>query len=330
MNLSLEAVDPQGISPETALEILKASPEEIYSLFPLTSQLREKYFGKKVKLCSIVNAKSGHCSESCGFCPQSAHFKETNVETYPLMDADKIAHVAEDSWKNGSNEFSIVTSGYGMEDGEELAVIEEALQQITAKTELDPCASLGIVSIETLRRLKEAGLVNYHHNIETARSFHGEIVKTHSFEEELQVIRNAKEVGLNVCAGGIFGMGETLEQRVEFVFEVKKIDPASFPINFLNPRPGTPLENCKELTPLDCLKIIAISRLAMPAKDIFVLGGREVNLRELQSLIFLAGANGTMVGNYLTTAGRAPDETVRMIHDLGLEIVAAHHVPNPS
>lgn len=324
MQISLSEVDPAGISPEVALKILNASPSVVFDLFPVTNALREKYFSKKVKLCSIVNAKSGHCSESCGFCPQSAHFKEADVESYPLMDAAKIAHVAQDSWKNGSNEFSIVTSGYGMDNEQELAVIEESLRKITAETELDPCASLGIVSKGTLLRLKEAGLTNYHHNIETAPSYHSEIVKTHSFEEELQAIRNAKEVGLKVCAGGIFGMGESLEQRVEFIFEVKKISPNSFPINFLNPRPGTPLEDKHELTPLDCLKIIAVSRLAMPAMDIFVLGGREVNLRDLQPLIFQAGANGTMVGNYLTTAGRAPDQTVRMITDLGLEIVASH------
>lgn len=324
MNLNLDHIDPRGIDASTALEILKAPSSLVFDLFPITNALREKYFSKKVKLCSIVNAKSGHCSESCGFCPQSAHFKEADLESYPLMDAEKIAHVARDSWKNGSNEFSIVTSGYGMDNEKELEVIEESLRKITAETELDPCASLGIVSKETLLRLKEAGLTNYHHNIETARSYHSEIVKTHSFEEELQVIRDAKEAGLQVCAGGIFGMGESLEQRVEFIYEVKKIAPNSFPINFLNPRPGTPLEDKKELTPLDCLKIIAVSRLAMPKMDIFVLGGREVNLRDLQPLIFQAGANGTMVGNYLTTAGRAPDQTVRMITDLGFEIVASH------
>ena len=324
MRVELELVDPKGIDSQTALQILQSSREELFSLFSITNALREKYFGKKVKLCSIVNAKSGHCSEDCGFCPQSAHFKKTEVETYPLMDAAKIADVAEDSWKNGSNEFSIVASGYGMEDEKELRVIEDSLRKIKSTTELDPCASLGIVSKETLIRLKEAGLTNYHHNIETARSYHSEIVKTHSFDEELEGIRRAQEAGLKVCAGGIFGMGETLEQRVEFIFEIKKLDPHSFPINFLNPRPGTPLQDIKDLTPLDCLKIIVASRLAMPTKDIFVLGGREVNLRDLQPLIFMAGANGTMVGNYLTTSGRAPDETVRMIHDLGLETVASH------
>lgn len=321
----MESIDPVGIDPGTALEILKAPPSSIFELLPLTNRLREKYFGRKVKLCSIVNAKSGRCSEDCGFCPQSARFKETAVPSYPLMDAEKISGVAGDSWKNGSSEFSVVTSGYGMESEGELRVIEESLRRIARTTNLDRCASLGVVSRENLIRLKEAGLTNYHHNLETARSHHPRIVTTHSFEKELGVIRDAKEVGLHVCAGGVFGMGETVEQRVEFIFEVKAIDPDSFPINFLNPRPGTPLANTHDLTPLDCLKIVAVSRLAMPSKDIFVLGGREVNLRDLQPLIFLAGANGTMVGNYLTTTGRAPEEILRVIRDLGLEPFASPH-----
>lgn len=320
IDLNLANIDPQGIGPDLALEILRLSDDQVAALFPTTTALREKYFGRKVKLCSIVNAKSGACPEVCGFCPQSSEFKGAESPLYPLMKPGDIASAAADSEHNGSREFSIVTSGRGMSKEHELEVIEEALHQIGARTQVEKCASLGLVDKPTLQRLKGAGLTNYHHNLETARSFFPNIVKTHSYDEEVQSVREAKEIGLKVCSGGIFGMGESLEQRVEFIFEVKALEVDNFPINFLNPRPGTPLEDRHDLSPYDCLRIIAAARLAMPKQNIFVLGGREVNLKDRQAEIFLAGANGTMVGNYLTTLGTAPDATVQMIEAMGLEI----------
>ncbi len=320
MNLNLTEIDPSGIGPELALKILQLPDDQVAAIFPYTTALRERYFGNKVKLCSIVNAKSGACPEVCGFCPQSSDFKGAESPVYPLMSPEQIASVAQDSENNGSREFSIVTSGRGMTRERELQMVEEALHEIGETTKVEKCASLGLVSKETLQRLKGAGLTNYHHNLETARSHFPSIVKTHSYDEEVAAVKAAKEVGLRVCSGGIFGMGETIEQRVEFIFEVKELGVDNFPINFLNPRPGTPLEDVHDLSPYDCLRIIAAARLAMPAQNIFVLGGREVNLKAMQSSIFLAGANGTMVGNYLTTLGTAPNDTVQMIEAMGLEI----------
>ena len=319
--LHLESIDPEGIDLETALEILRAPSSEVVSLFPLTNFLREKYHGNRVKLCSIINAKSGHCPEVCNFCPQSGHFKEADIDAYPLMEPEQILAAALDSAANGSNEFSIVTSGRGMNSEAELSKVEAALKAIGDNSTIDKCASLGLVDRPALERLKNAGLTNYHHNLETARSFFPNIVKTHSWEDEVASVKLAKEMGLTVCSGGIFGMGESIEQRAEFIFQIRELGTDKFPINFLNPRPGTPLETTHDLTPFDCLKIIAVARLAMPNRDIFVLGGREVNLRHLQPMVFMAGANGTMVGNYLTTSGQKPRETLQMIRDLGLELV---------
>ena len=319
--LNLAQIDPVGIDESMALEILKAPVPEFMAFLPLTNALREKYHGNRVKLCSIVNAKSGHCPEVCNFCPQSAHFRDAKVEAYPLMEPDTMLAVAMDSEANGSSEFSIVTSGRGMTSEKELAKVEAALLAIGEKSSLDRCASLGMVDRLVLERLQAAGLTNYHHNLETAKSFFPNIVSTHTWEDEVASVKLAKEMGLTVCSGGIFGMGESLEQRIEFIFQVKELKTDKFPINFLNPRPGTPLANTHDLTPIDCLKIVAVARLAMPDRDIFVLGGREVNLRNLQSMIFMAGANGTMVGNYLTTSGQKSRDTVQMIQDLGLTLV---------
>ena len=181
------------------------------------------------------------------------------------------------------------------------------------------CASLGLLDIDTALRYKKAGLKNYHHNLETSESFFKNICSTHSYKESIETVRIAKKTGFRVCSGGIFGMGETPQQRVELAFTLKELDVDCIPMNFLNPISGTPLENMPPMKPLEILKTIAVYRFILPQKDIIICGGREINLRDLQSFMFVAGANGTMLGNYLTTKGRAAKEDLQMIKDLGLD-----------
>jgi len=311
---------PEGISIEEARQLLDVQGEELDALLARASATREAYKGNEIRFCGITNAKSGKCAESCAFCSQSAHF-DTDAPEYPLKKADVIVEEAIKADEQGAGEFSIVVSGTRLQKEEELQEVETALRGIREKTSMMSCASLGLMGQQDLERLRDAGLQAFHHNLETARSFHSDIVKTHSYDEEVDAIKHAKTLGLHVCSGGIFGMGESKDQRIEFLTELRNLDVDSIPLNFLNPQPGTPLEGLWDLTPEDCLKIIAAARLMMPRQEIFVCGGREVQLKDQQHRMFEAGANGTMVGNYLTTPGRGTVKDQEMLGDLGLKAV---------
>ncbi len=295
-------------------------PDELfYDLLSSSNRIRSTFKGNSIRLCSIVNAKSGSCSEDCTFCAQSVKY-ETGVDTFPMVSKETILGAAKGALKNGAGEFSIVSSGTGLRKKTELKTIVDSVQEIANETSLESCASLGILKKEAFLALKEAGLQSYHHNLETSRTFFPEICTTHDYEDDLSTVRRAKKLGFYVCSGGIFGMGESRAQRVELAMTLRELNVDSIPINFLNARPGTPLEKANFLTPIECLKIIATFRFLLPTKEIIVCGGREVNLKDLQPLIFSSFANGMMVGNYLTTLGRAPEEDRQMITDLGLEV----------
>lgn len=313
---------PEGISAAEARLLLEVEGEALEALLGRARATREHYKGDEIRFCSITNAKSGRCGEQCGFCSQSAHF-DTEAPVFPLKSAAVMVEEARRAEAEGAGEFSIVTSGTSLKKEDELREVEEALRTIAEETRLMRCASLGLMDEASLARLKDAGLQSFHHNLETARSFHPEIVKSHSWDQEAQAIRAAKQVGLHVCCGGIFGMGESLDQRVEFLEELRGLEVDSIPLNFLNPQKGTPLEGRRELTPEDCLRIVAVARLMMPRQEIFVCGGRELNLQHLQHRMFDAGANGTMVGNYLTTPGRGAVRDREMLAELGLRAVGA-------
>ncbi len=312
-----KALRGEGLSPEEGREFARIPTEGIFEILPHTDRIRRHFKGMEVNLCSIVNAKSGLCGEDCSFCAQSTRY-DSKVDTYPMVPAERIVSSALEARGRGAREFSIVTSGTKVARRDDVAILTEALRSMKEKTDLERCASLGILDRGTLRELKDAGLESYHHNLETSRSFFPSICTTHDYEEDVETVRTAKEMGFYVCSGGIFGLGESWEDRVELATTLRELDVDSVPINFLNPRPGTPLEGPVRLTPRECLKIIALFRFMLPEKDIIVCGGREVNLRGLQPLIFAAGANGMMVGNYLTTKGRNPEEDIEMLKDLGL------------
>lgn len=293
------------------------SDDRLYDLLAVTEKVRRRHKGVEVNLCSIVSAKTGLCREDCSFCSQSVKYS-TGVEPNPMLRADEIVEKARQAERNGAREFSIVTSGTKIEKASDVDSLAASLERMRESTGLERCASLGILSAEVLKRLKESGLESYHHNLETSRSFFPKVCTTHEYDDDVEVIRQAKALGFYVCSGGIFGLGESWADRVELVSTLKDLGVDSVPVNFLNPRPGTPLEDASNLTPRECLRIIALIRLMMPTRDIVVCGGRQVNLRDLQPLIFAAGANGMMVGDYLTTPGRETGDDLRMISDLGL------------
>lgn len=315
---------PDGIAPIEAAEarilIRHDSGAALDALLERARAVREAVHGNEIALCGITSAKSGCCPEDCGFCSQSAHHAGADAPVYPLIGADEIVAQAKAAERAGAREFSIVTSGTRIASERELAVLEEAVRRIRAETAVEPCASLGLIREPELARLKAAGLLHYHHNLETARSLFPQVCTTHSYEEQLETIRMARRLGMQLCTGGILGMGETPEQRVELAEELRGLGVDCVPLNFLNPRPGTPMASVRAITPGECLAAIAVFRLMMPAAHVFVMGGREVNLGDRQDLVFRAGADGTMVGNYLTSAGRAPDRTVAMIEGQGLAL----------
>lgn len=307
------------VTAEDALRLADAAGPDLYLMFAEASRIREHFKKNSASLCSIINAKSGRCPENCAFCAQSAAHK-TDAQVYPLVDEEDIVRCAKSAERNGARCYGIITSGTGIKPGKELETICRSLRRIRSETSIDPSCSLGILNEETARLLKEAGMVTYHHNLETSRSFFPSICTTHDYEEDVETVRAVKRVGLKVCCGGIFGLGENFNHRVEMAETLRELDVDTVPINFLNPVEGTRLAQANYLTPMECLKIIAIYRFMLPDKSLTVCGGREKNLRELQSWIFLAGASGMMTGNYLTTPGREPEQDRQMLTDLGMTV----------
>ncbi|KUK31064.1 MAG: Biotin synthase [Thermoanaerobacterales bacterium 50_218] len=297
--------------------IIEMPREDIHILFACAAGITRKYCGNWVNVCSVINARSGSCSEDCAFCAQSRYHR-TGVKTYPLLSAEKMAQAAIELHKNGARFFSFVTSGYSVSE-QDIKVIQEAVAIIRRETDLTLCASLGNLTKSLAAQLREAGIQTYHHNLETARSFFPQICTTHSYDEDVNTVLIAKEHGFTVCCGGIFGLGESWEQRVELALTLRDLDVDKVPLNLLIPIPGTRLEAQPLLEPLEALKIVALYRFLLPDKVLIMCGGREVVLRDLQSWALMAGANGIMVGNYLTTSGRNIQDDLSMLRDLGLE-----------
>jgi biotin synthase len=309
------------LSVDEATHLLRESKgSELQRLLDRADAARATAFGRKVGLCAIVNAKSGICGEDCRFCAQSVQAAEPSVPIHGLLRVRTLVEHAVKAEKNGATSFAIVTSGRRIASETELADIEAALRGIDERTHLRRCASLGFMDEIRLRRLKRAGLQRYHNNLETSRSYFPSICTTHTFDEKLATIRAAKAAGLSVCSGGIFGVGETAEQRVELAETLRQLDVDAVPINFLDARPGTPLASQPRLAPEECLAIIATFRLMLPDAEIVVMGGREPQLGDRRSSIFRAGASATIVGDYLTTSGARPADIVAMVADQGLTI----------
>ena len=312
-----QAMSGEGIGAADALAVLSLPDAALWRLLDATEAVRRHFKGDGIRLCSIVNAKSGACSEDCSFCSQSSR-STAEIPKHPLLTAEEIFRAAAEAKARGAREFSIVASGMAMRNREELARVGDAVERIGRELGLETCVSLGTLSAADVQYLLTRGLRSIHHNLETSRTFFPNVCTTHDYDDDVAAVRAAKTAGAWVCCGGIFGLGESPEDRVELALMLRELDVDSIPTNFLNPVPGTPVEGRRELTPTGCLRIIAMLRLTNPRKEIIVCGGREVNLRGLQSLMFAAGATGTMAGNYLTTAGRPAEEDLQMLRDLGL------------
>lgn len=303
------------VTPAAALAVLVTPAGELPALFARANALRLQHFGNRVHLCSILNAKSGACSEDCAFCAQSARHR-THAEIFPLRSTEAMVAAYEQAAALPIGHFGIVTSGG--------ALPERGLDQVckAVRTKKLPgktwCASLGCLTLAQLRKLKAAGVARFHHNLETAESFFPTICSTHTYASRLATLRAARTAGLEVCCGGILGLGETLEQRVEFAFTLARERVDAIPLNFLVAIPGTRLANQPPMAPLDILRAIAMFRLVNPRVEIKVCAGRLL-LRDLQSMVFFAGATGIMVGNLLTVAGRDVQQDVQMLRDLGVE-----------
>ena len=303
-----------------AKKLLNTPQADIVYLIAIAHNIRHHFFGDNVGLCTIINAKSGRCSEDCTFCAQSAHY-QGECEIYPLVEVEDIIRAALDAASKGIQRFSIVTSGRGL-GKKDFKKVLESVKAILQETPLQVDCSLGILSQEQATALKDAGVERYHHNLETAPSFFDKICTTHSIAEKIKTLNVMKDAGLSLCSGGILGLGESPEQWLEMIFVLRDLGVDSIPVNILNPRPGTPLENLKPPTPLEVLKILAIMRLIVPQTEIRLAGGREVNLRDFQAAAYWAGVTGMIVGGYLTTGGRALEQDLQMLKDLGLRWVA--------
>ena len=275
-------------------------------LINTADKIRRDHIANVFECCSIVNAKSGRCSEDCKYCAQSVHHN-TDISEYPLLSRDEILKAAKIAKDDGAQRFSIVTSGNSLNE-KELELVASVTSEIKQSTGLSVCGSLGSLSTNALNQLHNAGMSRYHHNIETSSRFYPSIVSTHNFQDRIDTIQRAQDIGMEVCSGGILGLGETWEDRIDMAVLLKELKVDAIPLNFLIPIEGTALESQKPINPVDAIKSIALFRIIVEDIHIKIIAGRETILKDFQAMGFMAGANGMMVGGYLTVGGRSAEE----------------------
>ena len=310
----LEGVD---VSAEQAEEILASSNDELLDLVAAAFRLRQRYFGKTVQLYFLVNAKSGLCPEDCGYCSQSK-ISSAGIEKYRMLSAEQLLEGARVAAERQSKTYCIVISGRAPSE-RELAAVETVVPRIKAELGLKICACLGLLTPAHAARLKSCGVDRVNHNLNTGEEHYAEICSTHTYQDRLQTLNNVREAGLELCSGGIIGLGESHRDLVSMAMDLRKLRTESIPINFLHAIEGTPLQNRNDLTPQDCLRALCMMRFVNPSSELRIAGGREKHLRSLQSL-GLYVANSLFVGDYLTTKGQAPEADYQMVSDLGFEV----------
>jgi biotin synthase len=303
----------------TELAELATLPETaVPSLAALAHEVRLAWCGPEVEVEGILSAKTGGCPEDCHFCSQSAQF-ETQVLATPFLDTDEVLRAAEETARLGASEFCLVLAVRGP-DERTMNRLLELVPMVRDRVGINVAVSAGILTDEQAVRLADGGVHRYNHNLETARSFFPRIVTTHTWDERFETCRLVRRHGMELCCGVLLGMGETIEQRLELIEQLRSVEPAEVPLNFLNPRPGTPLGDAPIVGALEAIRWIALFRLGLPSVILRYAGGREVTLRDLQVMGMTSGINALIVGNYLTTLGRTPDEDLQMLEDLKMPI----------
>ncbi|MBS6601345.1 MAG: biotin synthase BioB [Clostridium sp.] len=300
------------IGKEEALFLAKEAP--LKELTEAANEIRKHFCEDKFDICTIINGKSGKCSENCKFCAQSS-FYDTHIKEYSLLNSKAIVKEAKYNDERGVLRFSIVTSGRKLSD-KEIDSVCESIKEINKNTSVSVCGSFGLLSEEQYKKLKEAGLTRVHNNLETSRKNFKNICTTHTFDEKVQAIKNAKNAGLNICSGGIMGLGETMEDRIDMALELRELGVLSIPVNILNPIKGTPFENNKLLTNDEICRIVAVYRFLIPRGAIRLAGGRGL-LQDKGESCFLSGANAAISGDMLTTSGITIKEDMNLLNKIG-------------
>ena len=312
------------LSREEAIALTQIDGQDsILLLCKAADRVRQACCGNTVDLCSIINVKSGSCSENCGFCSQSAHHPGQDSPIYGLKPTEEIVAQAKPAEDAGAKRFCLVSQGrgpkYASPKSAEFEQILETVRQVIAETDIKPCCALGEVTPEQAEALREAGVTRYNHNLETSENFFPNVATTHSWGDRVQTIKNLKAAGIQACTGGIMGMGESWTDRVDLALALRELEVESVPLNLLNPRAGTPLSDRPKLDPYEALKAIAIFRLILPQQIIRYAGGREAVMGELQTLGLRSGINAMLVGHYLTTLGQPPEQDQAMLQEIGLQ-----------
>jgi biotin synthase len=307
----------RSLTRDEALAVASVPLDELTDLIALAHRVRLVYCGAEVELESLINAKSGACPEDCAFCSQSARYS-TDIDVYPLLQLDEVLEAAHATRAAGATQFCIVVAVRGPSERMLTRVIE-AVDAVQRETGLEVACSLGLLTKEQAERLAAAGVKRYNHNLEAPRALFPSIVTTHTYDDRVDTAHLAIDAGMELCCGGILGMGETVEQRVDFAFELAELEPCEVPINFLTPT-GTPLGDERLISPREALQAIALFRLVLPSAWLRLAGGREYVLGELQAMGLLAGGNALIVGNYLTSTGRPPEEDHALLEALGMPV----------
>ncbi len=323
-HLSERIIAGEQIGREEATALTQIQGQEnILLLCEAADKVRQACCGNTVDLCSIINVKSGNCSENCGFCSQSAHHPGTDSPVYGLKSSEEILAQAKAAESAGAKRFCLVSQGrgpkYSSPKSPEFEFILETVRQILAQTNIKPCCALGEVTPEQAQALREAGVTRYNHNLEASENFFPQIVTTHTWRDRVATVKNLKAAGIQACTGGIIGLGESWEDRVDLALALRELEVESVPLNLLNPRAGTPLSDRPLLDVDEALKAIAIFRLILPKQILRYAGGREAIMGELQALGLKAGINAMLIGHYLTTMGQPPQQDHAMLEQLGLQ-----------
>lgn len=304
---------------EEARAVLLAPPEQLLAVLHAAFRVRHRFHGWDVRLHVLQNAKSGMCRENCSFCSQAIGAR-SGVDRYHMQSVEELVEGARKAYEMKAVKYCMVTATRGPSD-KEMDTVCEAVRRIKAEIPINICTSLGLLTDNQAVKLRAAGVNRFNHNLETSRNFFPNVCQTHQYDDRVATVRAAKRAGMEACCGGIVGLGETIEDRLDLAYEIRDLEVESIPVNFLDPRPGTPLADVPRLTPMECLKTLCMFRFVNPSRDIRCAGGREVNLRDMQTFA-LYPANSMFTEGYLTTDGQSYDRDLKMIEDAGFKLAA--------